>query len=101
MAGRGARLAQAGYEKPKPLVTVAGRPMVAWALESLRGLSYDELIFVALAEHEADYGVSSVSRSLSGPKARVILLDAITEGQLCSVLAARELIETDEDLLII
>ena len=74
--------------------------MLAWALESLANLSYTQLIFVALAEHEDYFGITSVVSELAGPQAEVILLDAVTEGQLCTVLAAQEFIDCDEDVLI-
>lgn len=100
MAGRGSRFANSGMNLPKPLIPVAGKPMVAWALESLQGLAYSQIIFVALAEHEAQYGVSALLRSFAGPSAQVILIDGVTAGQLCTVLAARALIDSDEDVLI-
>lgn len=100
MAGRGSRFAGAGFEQPKPLITIADRPMLAWAMASLMGLHASKLIFVALREHESGYGVRKIVHESIGPSAQVILLDDVTEGQLCTVLAARELINCDEDLLI-
>ncbi len=100
MAGRGSRLAAEGITTPKPLLPVAGRPMLAWALESLVGLSYSEMIFVALKAHDRDHHLQDALRPLVTGEPSVILLDDVTEGQLCTVLAARELINTNEDLLI-
>lgn len=100
MAGRGSRFADRGVKTPKPLIPVLGRPMVAWALQSLVGIPYTQIIFVALAEHETSHGVTTLLRNLVGRQVDVILLDAVTEGQLCTVMAARESIDTDEDLLI-
>ena len=100
MAGRGSRLGALRVTTPKPLVPVAGRPMVAWALESLVGLSYSEIIFVALMAHDRDHRLKEILRPWVRGKSSVVLLDDVTEGQLCTVLAAREFINTDEDLLI-
>jgi NDP-sugar pyrophosphorylase family protein len=100
MAGRGYRFAEAGFETPKPLIDVLDRPMVAWALESLRGIAYSDIYFVCLREHERAYGMSSILKELAGPDAHVIFIDNVTEGQLCTVLAAREAINCDEDLLV-
>jgi len=100
MAGRGSRLAAEGITTPKPLLPVAGRPMLAWALESLVGLSYSEMIFVALKAHDGDYHLQDALRPWVTGEPSVILLDGVTEGQLCTVLAAREHIDTDEDVLI-
>src|ERR1051325_1623404 len=100
MAGRGSRFARAGVEKPKPLISIADRPMLAWAMESLKGLNSNEVIFIVLREHEIRHGVSNLVHELVGESAQVILLEGVTEGQLCTVLAARELINCEEDLLI-
>jgi dTDP-glucose pyrophosphorylase len=100
MAGRGSRFADQGLSMPKPLIQVYGRPMVAWALESLQQLDYSQLVFIALQEHERAFGVTAVLRQLAGPSAQVIVIPNVTEGQLCTVLAAKELIDTDEDILI-
>lgn len=44
-AGRGERL---GSGRPKALVTVAGRPMLQWSVDALRGVAEVEQIVVAL-----------------------------------------------------
>ncbi|GAF84189.1 unnamed protein product, partial [marine sediment metagenome] len=100
MAGRGLRLAGQGYQLPKPLIPVAGRPMVVWALHSLKDLHYTSLIFIIYREHERKYGLTQRMQSLVEAPIEVIQLEQVTEGQLCSVLAASEIIDTEEDLLI-
>lgn len=101
MAGRGSRFARHGITTPKPLILVAGRPMIAWAIESVRHIPASRWIFVALKEHEERYGVTTILHSLGDAcPVEVILLDDVTEGQLCTILAAREWIDTDEDILI-
>jgi len=44
-AGRGERL---GWDRPKALVTVAGRPMLDWSVDALRGVPGVQRIVVAL-----------------------------------------------------
>lgn len=100
MAGRGARFAGTEYDRPKPLITVAGRPMLAWAWKSVADTPHSRAIFIALREHERDFGVSRIIRETAGPNADVLLIDEVTEGQLCTVLVARDLIDRDEDVLI-
>lgn len=45
-AGLGTRLRPLTYSKPKPLVNVAGKPMLAHILDTLQPLAIDEVIFV-------------------------------------------------------
>lgn len=100
MAGRGSRLANWQQNIPKPLIRVSGKPMVLWALESLQGLTATRLIFVVLSEHEKQYGIVHMLSNVLPIPSEFVFLDQVTEGQLCTVLAARQWIDTDEDLLI-
>jgi UDP-N-acetylglucosamine diphosphorylase / glucose-1-phosphate thymidylyltransferase / UDP-N-acetylgalactosamine diphosphorylase / glucosamine-1-phosphate N-acetyltransferase / galactosamine-1-phosphate N-acetyltransferase len=97
MAGRGSRMGQ--YSRPKPLIEIEGRLMVSWALESLTNVIFSQLVFVALEEHERDYGVCRLLRSMF-PGSEVVLIPEVTEGQLCTVLKARNHFLQDEDLLV-
>ncbi len=46
LAGLGTRLRPHTYSKPKPLVQVAGKPVLGHILDSLAGLTIDETVFV-------------------------------------------------------
>jgi NDP-sugar pyrophosphorylase family protein len=100
MAGRGARFADRGFETPKPLISICGQPMVYWALKTLETIPCGRVIFVALAEHEAKYQLSKRLRACTQSPTTFVFLDQVTEGQLCTVLAAARYLDTDEDVLI-
>lgn len=100
MAGRGSRFTRQGITIPKQFISVADRPMLAWALKSLENLPFSSIIFIALREHEEKYNIRNQLYKLVNSKFDLILLDSITEGQLCTVLAAEDFINNDEDLLI-
>ena len=46
LAGRGTRLRPHTHTKPKPLVTVAGKPVLGHVLDMLDGLEIEEIIFI-------------------------------------------------------
>lgn len=100
MAGRGSRFANVGVNTPKPLIPVLGQPMLAWALRSLEGLTLSEVFFIALKEHQEKFLIDQTLRAICPWPFQLILIDDVTEGQLCTVLAARQFIEGEDDLLI-
>ncbi|HZE75365.1 MAG TPA: sugar phosphate nucleotidyltransferase [Gemmatimonadales bacterium] len=46
LAGKGTRLRPHTYLVPKPLLKVAGRPVMDWVMDRLEGLAIEELIFI-------------------------------------------------------
>jgi glucose-1-phosphate thymidylyltransferase len=46
LAGKGTRLRPHTYTVPKPLIKVAGRPVMDWVMDRLEGLDVEELIFI-------------------------------------------------------
>jgi len=46
LAGKGTRLRPHTYHVPKPLLKVAGRPVMDWVMDRLEGLDVSELIFI-------------------------------------------------------
>ena len=46
LAGFGTRLRPHTYTKPKPLINVAGKPVLGHILDKLKGLDIDEIVFV-------------------------------------------------------
>ena len=101
MAGRGSRFEGHGYERPKPLILVNGVPMFITSLASIEGILYSELVIVALKEHEELYGISKYLSEYKIERTRLVLIDEVTQGQLCTVLAASDFINKNEDVLII
>ena len=99
MAGRGARFAAAGYAVPKPLVPVNGRPMIELVADNVRPAAEHRFIFIALREHLREHGVAELLGEIA-PGCEVIALDEVTQGAACTVLLARELIDTSDPLMI-
>jgi dTDP-glucose pyrophosphorylase len=99
MAGRGSRFADRGISTPKPVIDIDGQPMLAWALKSIEGLPYTKIIFVILKEHDDEHGLAGWLKNYD-PNCEVIMLDDVTEGQLATVLTARDWINDDEDVLV-
>ena len=94
MAGRGSRFVDAGYKDPKPFIDVMGRCMIEHVVENLTPYEPHRFIFLARREHE-EYIKQHMSFATN-----VIYIDEVTDGAACTVLLAKELINTSEPLLI-
>lgn len=98
MAGLGSRFTEAGYVKPKPFIDVAGKPMIVRVLENM-ALKDARYILIARAEH-MQRERALIKEIESDYNALFLPLDHLTEGTVCTVLHARNLINTEEPLMI-
>jgi UDP-N-acetylglucosamine diphosphorylase / glucose-1-phosphate thymidylyltransferase / UDP-N-acetylgalactosamine diphosphorylase / glucosamine-1-phosphate N-acetyltransferase / galactosamine-1-phosphate N-acetyltransferase len=98
MAGAGSRFSEAGYEKPKPFIDVAGKPMIVRVLENLtyEGARY---ILIGRKEHleKEKELVESIKKDFN---VEFIAINNLTEGTACTVLYARKFINNNQPLLI-
>jgi NDP-sugar pyrophosphorylase family protein len=99
MAGRGQRFADAGYTTPKPLIPIHGKPMTQVVIDNLRPSTPYRFIFLILRDHAAAFGFDRHLQSWA-PGCEVRYVDRVTEGAACTVLLARELIDSDDPLMI-
>lgn len=97
MAGAGSRFAKEGYLDPKPLIDVAGKPMIVQAVESLPPA--ERYAFVCLGEHLDAYPIAS-ELDRAYPGATVVRVDAVTQGQACTCELAMPHVDPEAPLLI-
>jgi NDP-sugar pyrophosphorylase family protein len=98
MAGLGSRFASAGYKAPKPLIDVAGKPMIIRVMENLYQPGAK---FTLLARKEHIEGnLELVAQIQSQFYAVFIPIDKLTEGTACTVLFARSHLAPGEEVVI-
>lgn len=99
MAGEGSRFVNEGYTFPKPLIEVNGKPMIQAVVENL---DFDaEYIFLVRKEHLQKYnGLETTLERITNGKCNLVTVDRLTQGAACTALLAKNIINTDEDLLI-
>jgi NDP-sugar pyrophosphorylase family protein len=100
MAGRGSRFADAGFLDPKPMIPVGGRPMIEWVIDNIRPSRDHHFVFLCLGEHLERYPQVAKKLSELCPGCDIISVDQVTEGAACTVLLARELIDSTAPLMI-
>lgn len=95
MAGRGSRFAQMGYDYPKPLITIYGKPFFYWATRSVQKFSeLASLDFVVLKEHVEQY---AMDQHILGffPDSRIHVLDEVTQGAVITCMEGAADIKDD------
>lgn len=99
MAGAGSRFANAGFLDPKPLIPIHGVPMIRMVISNLTPSCNHRFIFITQKKYAQDYHLKE-NLSKWAPSSEVIELDGITSGAACTVLAAKEFINSDDPLMI-
>lgn len=106
MAGAGSRFSEKGYKVHKPAILTTDRrtgkkvPMVVAATMDIPGQedTKNRIVYIDRDFHKND-GVEDVIRQYY-PRAEFITLGYLTEGQASTCLLAKDIINTDEELII-
>lgn len=99
MAGAGSRFSKAGYVDPKPLIKIHDTPMIEVVVSNLRPQMPHRFIFIVQSAHAEAYGLREFLPRISNG-GLVIEINGLTEGAACTVLHARDLINSDDPLMI-
>lgn len=97
MAGEGARFQAQGYTAPKPLVEVAGVPMIRRSLASWPAMTRRVAVCQA---HHLEHAALPPLLGEGTRQVEVLALEGTTEGQASTCLLAKDLAPADEPLLI-
>lgn len=99
MAGRGLRFSKQGFDFPKPLIEIYGKPFFYWSTQSVR--KFVELIsldFVVLQEHIDKFEIDAKVREYF-PEARIHVLSEVTEGAVITCMKGVEGIDDEYPVL--
>ena len=89
------------YHFPKPLIEVAGQPMIKLVIDNLRAAVPDaEFIFVVNEEDCLHHSLDSALELMTDGRCTIVKLQQPTQGAVCTCLLAIEHIVADEPLLI-
>lgn len=98
MAGEGSRFKQVGYKVPKPMIEINGKPMIQHVVDNLNIDA--NFIFCIRKDHEEQFNISEFIKQFE-PTAQFVIIDSLTEGAACTTLLAKELIDSDKELMIV
>ena len=94
MAGNGQRFFDDGYDLPKPLIDINGKPMFKRVIDNLH-LDNVNPWFIVRQDHIDDYEIDKRIREYY-PDAHMIITPSLTEGAACTVRLATNLFGGEE-----
>lgn len=101
MGGAGSRFFKNGFEMPKPLIEIHGKPFLYWATKSLeKYIDIADLTFVVLNQHIEKFQIDEVIKKYF-PEARIVNVDfeKVKSGPVMTCLAGIENIQDDQPIL--
>ncbi len=101
LAGGSAFFEEAGYQFPKPLIEVTGKPMIELIINNLLQIRRDLcFIFILRKEDCIRYHLDYTLNLLTNGQCIMIRIDKETKGAICSCLLAVEQINNSDPLII-
>lgn len=93
MGGKGSRFSKYGYEYPKPLLEIHGKPFFYWATQSLaKFVEVEDIIFVVLKEHVEQYEIDKRIKAYY-PDAIVHVIPEVLNGAVLTCMEGMKEIE--------
>ncbi len=98
MAGRGQRFINEGYTEPKPLIKIGDKYIIEYVLDCMK-FPEANFIFIVRKDHVEEHNLDKVLKKII-PDAQIFVLDAITQGAICTVLEAKGYFDSDDEMII-
>jgi NDP-sugar pyrophosphorylase family protein len=98
MAGKGERFLDAGYKIPKPLLKIGEKPIIEHIINTMR-MPNAQFIFIVRQDHCDEVQLDKKLLEIE-PTAKIIKINQITEGAICTVLLAKEYFNDDNPVII-
>jgi len=100
MAGLGKRFRDKGYKVPKQFVIVDDKQIIDYSFNSIDVSDYQKIIFIVLKEYITNFHIDEILKSKFGNSIEIVVIDELTDGSVCSCLAAKSLINNENPLVI-
>jgi len=98
MAGKGQRFIDAGYTTPKPLLKLGDTLIVKHIIDTMR-FPGAQFIFIVRQEHCDEFQLDQKLLEIE-PNAKILKINQMTEGSICTVLLAKEYFDNDTPVII-
>ena len=98
MAGRGQRFIEAGYTTPKPLLKIGDDLAIKYIIDIMR-VPNAQFIFILRQDHCDEFQLDKKLLEIE-PNAKIVRINEITQGAICTVLLAKDFINNSDSLII-
>ena len=98
MAGMGKRFMEAGYTLPKPLLKIVDKEVIYHIVYIMR-MPNAQFIFIVRQDHCDQYQLDKILLNIE-PNAKIVKINELTQGSICTVLLAKEHFNDDNPVII-
>lgn len=99
MGGRGSRFGKMGYDQPKPLIEIQGKPFFYWATQSIaKFVKLHRMTFVVLQEHIDNFAIDKAICEYY-PQAEMVVLSEVLNGAVLTCLEGTKAIANGQPIL--
>lgn len=99
MAGLGSRFIKEGFKVPKQLINIKDKHLIDISLDCLNYKDCN-LIFVVRDDTVYNFHIDELLKKKFGDDIKIVILDKLTDGSVCSCLYAEKYIDNDAPLVI-
>jgi dTDP-glucose pyrophosphorylase len=99
MAGVGSRFSTQGYSNPKPLIQFLGKPMIQQVVEHL-GLTHLGHVFLCQKTHIQQFNLRELFETFL-TDFEIVEVDGLTDGAATTVTLAKQVVDTDDEVMIV
>ncbi len=98
MAGQGKRFIEAGYQTPKPLLKLDDELIIKHIIDLMR-VPQAQFIFIVRQDHCEGFQLDKKLLEIE-PNAKIVRINEVTQGSVCTVLLAKDLINNSTPMII-
>jgi len=97
IGGKGQRFVDAGFKKPKPLIDLNGRPIIKWAVDTLKSSKY-ECRFIFIYNRRDQKNLEPALKCISPD--HVFVDDNVENGMATACIEAKEYIKNENPVIV-
>ena len=99
MAGAGSRFAKMGFELPKPLIEIQGKPFLYWSTKSIeKFVDVEDIIFIVLKEHIEKFKIDEEIKKYF-PQSKIVVIPKVLDGAVLTCMEGIKEIKDNKPIL--